>query len=103
MEMTIAGPRGRGRTTPGVASSLLGGLGGLVFVAVVLIQNVVRLAIAPANNAGAATIINHFHDDRLLYGALGASFAISGVGLALFVGAVWDRLIDEQRYWVVIG
>src|SRR3954447_19976209 len=73
-----------------------GALGGLLFVLVVLGQNLARPAIAPAHHPSAATIVSHFNDHRMLYGGLGLSFAVSGVALALFVASAWARLGGEQ-------
>jgi len=82
----------------------LGGLGGLVFVTVVIAQNVVRAAIAPANDATPASIVTHYVDDRSWYLLLGASFAASAVGLALFVGAWWGRVRrTDAPGWAGVG
>jgi hypothetical protein len=86
------------------AIALLGALAGLAFVAILLVQNVVRLAIAPANDATAATSVNHFNDNRVLYSGLGASFAAGGVALAVFVANAWERLGQgASRPWAQVG
>ena len=103
MELQVSRTSPREATFSGWSTAVLGGLGGIAFVAIVVVQNVMRFAIAPANDASAATIIDHFHDNRMLYSALGGSFAVGGVALALFVAAAWSRLVGTQRTWVQVG
>jgi len=50
------------------------GLAGLLFVFVVIGQNMVRMGIAPANDSSVESIIAHYQADRELFIALGASF-----------------------------
>jgi hypothetical protein len=87
-----------------VLGNRLGALGGLAFVVIVVAQNVGRFAIAPANGASAAEIIDSLAKHRALYEAMGGSLAVSGVALALFLGAAWNRLAaGEARPWAQLG
>ena len=87
-----------------VLGNRLGAIGGLAFVIIVVAQNVARFAIAPANGAGAAEIVDSLTKYRALYEAMGASLAASGVALALFLAAAWHRLaVDKARPWAQMG
>lgn len=87
-----------------VLGNRLGAIGGLAFVVIVVCQNVGRFAIAPANGAGATEIIDSLTKHRALYEAMGGSLALSGVALAIFLGAAWHRLAaEEARPWAQMG
>ncbi len=76
------------------------GLAGLLFVFVVIGQNMVRMGIAPANDSSVESIITHYQADRALFIALGASFAVSGAAIAFFIGGVVAKARrDADRFW----
>ena len=82
----------------------LSGWAGIIFVLIVLGQNVIRMAISPANDAPVESIINHYQADRSLYVLLGSSFAASGVALAFFVAGITTAAKRESaRIWARIG
>lgn len=88
----------------GDLSARLAGLGAVGFAAVVLLQNVVRGGTAPANDASAADVLAHYADDRATTYLLVATFVLSGVGLALFLGGTLPRLLDGERPgWALTG
>ena len=70
----------------------VGGVGGLVFVASVVAQNLIRAASMPANDARTGRIIDFYGSHRGSTFALAALFAIGAAGLAAFAGALVTRL-----------
>jgi hypothetical protein len=70
-----------------------GGVAGFVFVASVVVQNILRGA-APANDAPASKIIADYVDHRSVHLALAALFAVGVVALPTFAGTLWTRLRD---------
>jgi hypothetical protein len=82
----------------------LAGAGAATFVAVVVIQNVVRGSSAPANGASAEDVLAHYADHRGLTVALTATFVVGAVALATFVGGVMRRLVAGPRAgWAYMG
>ncbi len=71
---------------------IVGGIGGLVFVASVVAQNVIRAAGMPANDASVHRIIDFYGSHRASTFALAALFAVGAGGLAAFAGALVSRL-----------
>lgn len=71
---------------------LVGGVGGLVFVATVVAQNAIRGLAGPAQAASAATVTHFYATHRASTLALAALYPIGALGLASFVGAVGTRL-----------
>jgi hypothetical protein len=88
--VTLAGSRTEGRT-----AGRIGGVGGLVFVATVVVQNLLR-ATAPKNGAPADEIIRYFRSHRGADVVLTILFAIGAPGLFAFVGALHARLRSPQ-------
>jgi hypothetical protein len=85
--------RGLPADRPGLLpAGLVGGVGGLVFVATVVAQNVVRAKDLPANDAGAASVAAYYaahHGTTVLLAAL---YPVGALGLACFLGAMLSRL-----------
>ncbi len=80
------------------------GLGALAFVAIVVLQNVLRGASAPANDAAGAQVLDHYADHRAITVILAVTFVLSGVGLAVFIGGAMRRLLDGGRPgWAYTG
>lgn len=72
-------------------SHLVGGAGGLVFIATVIVQNVLR-ASAPGDGASAAHVIHYYATSRASTMVLAALFPIGAAGLAAFLGTLGSRL-----------
>ncbi len=72
--------------------SRLAGFGALAFVAVVILQNLVRGSSAPGNGASASEVLDHFADTRGITFLLVCTFVVSGVSLATFLGGTMRRL-----------
>jgi hypothetical protein len=92
--------------TRSVASTRLAGAGGLLFVGVVILQNIVRGATAPELDATAAELVEHFNDSRAVEWSLVCTFVVSGIGLTLFLGGLWHRIVDaapRARAWAQSG
>jgi hypothetical protein len=80
------------------------GLGGLVFAAVVVLQNVLRGSGAPANGASADEVLSYYADNRATTIILVATFVLSGAGLAAFLGGAVRRLVAGPRPgWAIAG
>ena len=70
----------------------LAGFGALAFVAVVILQNLVRGSSAPGNGASASEVLDHFADTRGITFLLVCTFVVSAVSLATFLGGTMRRL-----------
>ncbi len=80
------------------------GIGALAFVAIVVLQNVIRGASAPANDATGQEVLSHYADHRAITVVLAATFVLSGVGLAIFLGGAMRRLLAGDRpAWAYTG
>lgn len=80
------------------------GVGALVFVALVVLQNVIRGAAAPANDATGQEVLAHYADHRGVTVVLAGTFVLSGLGLATFLGGVMRRLLAGDRpAWTYAG
>src|SRR4249919_2886331 len=78
------------------------GLGALTFVAVVVFQNLLRGATAPANGASGDEVLRSYTDHRAVTFILVTTFVISGLGLAVFLGGALRRLLAGARSgWAV--
>jgi hypothetical protein len=82
---TVATPR------PLMASRLVGGIGGLAFVASVILQNAMRAGF-PGGDASAHRIATYYAAHRGITIALAILFPIGAAGLAGFVGAILSRV-----------
>lgn len=83
------------RHTTIVPAHLAGGIGGLVFIATVAIQNGIRLS-APGDGASASTVIHFYATTRTSTTVLAALFPIGALGLAAFIGALGARLTSTS-------
>jgi hypothetical protein len=75
---------------------IVGGVGGLVFVASVVAQNLIRAAGMPANDAPTDRIIDFYAGHRGSTLALAALFAVGAAGIAAFAGALLARLTASR-------
>ncbi len=75
---------------------IVGGVGGLVFVASVVAQNLIRAGAMPANDARVGRIIDFYAGHRGSTFALAALFAVGAAGIAAFAGALVARLTDSS-------
>lgn len=75
----------------------LAGFGALSFVAVVVLQNLVRGSSAPGNGASASEVLDHFADTRGITFLLVCTFVVSGISLATFLGGTMRRLAASAR------
>ena len=92
------------RLALGDISARAAGLGGITFAATVLAQNIIRGASAPANGASTKEVLTHYTDHRALTFVLVATFVLSAVGLAVFLGGAMRRLLaSERRGWALTG
>src|SRR5262245_1987482 len=80
----------------------LGGIGGLVFTASILTQNLLR-ASAPANDASPGKSIQSYADHRGSALALAVLFPIGAAGIATFVAALVARARGSARTPAVVG
>jgi hypothetical protein len=86
------------------ASSRAAGWGGLAFVVVVMIQNLVRATTAPLNNAPTAKVLAHYSQHSPVEMLLSVTFVVSGAGIALYVGGMARRLVDGPApAWAYTG
>jgi hypothetical protein len=88
----------------GDISARVAGVGAITFAATVLVQNIIRGASVPPNGATTADILTHYTDHRPVTFVLVATYVLSGVGLALFLGGSMRRLIAAgRRGWAFTG
>lgn len=91
---------------PGGARTALAGIGGLTFVGTVVLQNVIRGAIAPKNEADAATLVDYFNGHRGLEWGLVVLFTVGAFALATFVAGLWSATTERapaSRTWAQVG
>jgi hypothetical protein len=82
------------------------GAGGLVFAATIIVQNILRGASAPPNDASPATIATYFTTHLPIEWVLIALFTVGGFGLTLFAGGLWARAIELDpgtSAWAQVG
>jgi hypothetical protein len=73
-------------------SGLVGGIGGLCFVASVVVQNILRAVHTPSNDASASSVIAYYASHHATTLALSACYPVGAIGLAFFLGALLSRL-----------
>lgn len=78
-------------------SGVVGGVGGLVFVATVVVQNAIRGLAAPSAGASTASVVHFYATSRSSALALGALFPLGAAGLAAFIGTLSSRLAPSTR------
>ena len=97
-------PSSTGRSTTGDLSSRAAGWGALTFAVVVIAQNVIRGVFAPGNDASAATVLSDYSGDGAIPYVLAATYVVSGVGMAVFLGGVTRHLLaTSRRGWAITG
>lgn len=74
-----------------VPSGLLGGIGGLLFVVLVVVQNAIRSGFPMADD-GAAEVTEYYAAHRGMSVLLGALFPAGALGLVLFLAALVSRV-----------
>jgi hypothetical protein len=72
----------------------VGGVGGLVFVLTVVVQNGIRVS-APIGNASATDVVRYYATHRPATFVLAALFPLGAAGLAAFVGTMCSQLTAE--------
>jgi len=85
-----------------IPSARVAGIGGLVFVGTVLVQNALR-AKFPANDAPAEEVMRYYADHRGVTVALAALFAVGCVGIVTFLGGVVARAAQGPRRGLAIA
>ncbi len=97
-------PRTTGRSVTGDLSTRAAGWGALTFAIVVIVQNVIRGASAPGNGATAAQVLSHYSSDGAIPFVLAATYVVSGIGMAVFLGGVTRHLLATSRPgWAITG
>jgi hypothetical protein len=97
-------PRTTGRSVTGDLSTRAAGWGALTFAIVVIGQNIIRGASSPGNGASAAQVLSHYSADGAIPFVLAATYVVSGIGMALFIGGVTRRLLATGRPgWAITG
>jgi hypothetical protein len=80
------------------------GAGAITFALVVVVQNLIRGASAPAMDAGGSKILTHYAGHGATTFVLAATYVITGIGMALFLGGASRRLLSSGRPgWAVTG
>lgn len=82
----------------------IAGLCGVGFASLIVIQNVLRGATAPPNDAPAAAILSHVSSPT--HGVLLSLFPVGGVLLLVFVAGLYRRLREDvqvEGLWAVVG
>src|SRR5258708_2978519 len=90
----------------GALSGRIAGFGGALFVAGVVIQNILKAGLAPKNDASATEVMHYFATHRGVEWVLACLFPIGGIGLALFAGGLCARAFSaggRARAWSVVG
>ncbi len=92
------------RASAADVSARAAGWGALTFAAVVIAQNLVRGASAPGNGASANQVLSHYSGDGVIALVLAATYVVSGVALAVFLGGVTRHLLASSRPgWALTG
>jgi hypothetical protein len=80
----------------------LGGLGGLVFLCMLIVQNALR-ARAPGFNAPAGQVTSYFIGHRVAVLVPLGLFPIGMLAIFAFVAALWSRTYDEAPWLANVG
>ncbi len=97
-------PDAAGGTRPGRLG--WAGLGGIVFAVTIIVQNILRGAGSPANDADPAAVVHYFATHRGIEWTLVVLFSIGGFGITLFAGGLWARTTSADprtRPWAQTG
>jgi cytochrome bd-type quinol oxidase subunit 2 len=88
----------------GDISPRLAGAGAITFASIVTLQNIIRGGNAPVNGDSDESVLAHYADHRALTFVLVATFVVSAMGLAVFVGGATRRLLaSDRRGWALTG
>lgn len=93
----------RGQRVRLAPSHVVGGIGGLVFVATVIVQNAIRGLAAPSAGASTASVTHFYATGRTSALVLAALFPLGAAGLAAFVGTLISRLPGSTRPATLAG
>ena len=93
-----------GRSATGDLSARAAGWGALTFAVTVIAQNLIRGATAPGNDASPAEVLSHYSGHGAVSYVLAATYVVSGIGMAVFLGGVTRPLLAGGRPgWAVTG
>jgi hypothetical protein len=88
----------------GDISSRAAGIGAITFAVTVFMQNIIRGGSAPGNGATSNEVLTHYADHRAITFGLLATYVLSGLCLAIFLGGAMKRLIaSSRRGWAFTG
>jgi hypothetical protein len=98
------GPTTGRRVATGAISAQIAGAGALTFAVTVIAQNLIRGATAPGNGATGAEVLSHYAGHGATMFVLAATYVVSGLGLAVFLGGAMPRLLaTSRRGWAMTG
>jgi hypothetical protein len=89
-----------------LTAEMIAGIGGLVFLVTVIIQNIISMATLPANDASAATILQFANDRAWVVDLFVVTFVCGYTGLFLFAAGLVGRVehqSDHARLWGRLG
>ncbi|HEX5370123.1 MAG TPA: DUF4386 family protein, partial [Dehalococcoidia bacterium] len=89
-----------------LAASTIAGIGGLVFLVTVIIQNVISMALLPANDASAATILQFANDRAWVVDLFVVTFVVGYAALFLFAAGLVGRVEGQSetaKLWGRLG
>lgn len=82
----------------------LAGLGAVVFVVIVVLQNFLRGSSAPQPGASGEEVLAYYAGHRTLTFVLVGTFVFGGAALAIFLGGAMRRLLAGSRpSWAITG
>lgn len=97
-------PGTTGRSVSGDLGTRAAGWGALTFAVTVIAQNVIRGASAPGNDATPAEVLSHYSGHGAVVFVLAATFVVSGIGMAVFLGGATRGLLAGGRPgWAITG
>jgi hypothetical protein len=100
---TVTGENTRTEAPAVVSAGRYAGIGGLVFVAVLVVQNILR-AKAPGFDASPGTVSSYFLHHRVAALIPLGMFPIEMLALFAFVAGVWTSASrSENRWWATMG
>jgi hypothetical protein len=103
MVASILHPPATGAARRAPAVERLAGAGGLVFVALLIVQNVVRSS-GPSFTASPADVTTYFADHRAAALAPLALFPFGMVAIVCFAAGIWTRTREAAgRFWAHVG
>jgi len=103
MVATVTGENTRTEAPAVVSAGRYAGIGGLVFVAALVVQNILR-AKAPGFDAAPGAVSSYFLHHRVAALIPLGMFPIEMLALFAFVAGVWTSASrNENRWWATIG